>query len=181
MKGFLGKLFGQEPTHTPLPVPPPAQPVAPPNVSAAYTYKRGDLVGGRYRIHGTLGKGGFGVVYVAYHQQLKVACALKTFRDELLADARARAAFKKEAVVWVNLDAHPFILAARFVDEHAGRLFVEMDLIAPDAFGRVNLADHLADGPFENGQALIWATQFCLGMEHALAHGISSHRDIKPG
>jgi len=28
--------------------------------------------------------------------------ALKTFRDELLADAAARKAFKKEALLWVN-------------------------------------------------------------------------------
>src|SRR5450759_1091010 len=49
------------------------------------------------------------VVYLVYDRQGKVACALKTFREELLADAAAREAFKKEALLWVNLEAHPFI------------------------------------------------------------------------
>jgi tetratricopeptide (TPR) repeat protein len=57
-----------------------------------------------------------------------------------------------------------------------------MDYVAPDAYGRVSLADHLvrADGPLDANQALKWAIQFCLGMEHAQAHGIKCHRDIKP-
>src|ERR1017187_2316919 len=57
-----------------------------------------------------------------------------------------------------------------------------MDYVAPDARGRVSLADHLAraGGPLDAGQTLKWAVQFCLGMEHAQARGIKCHRDIKP-
>ena len=129
-----------------------------------------------------MGKGGFGIVYLAYIRQTEEVCALKTFRDELLADARAREAFKKEALLWVNLDRHAFILAARWVTAVSGRLFVEMDYVAPDAHGRVSLADHLArtGGPLDARQTLKWAIQFCLGMEHAQARGIKCHRDIKP-
>lgn len=99
----------------------------------------------------------------------------------MLADATAREAFKKEALLWVNLEEHPFILAARWVTEVSGRLFVAMDYVAPDAYGRVNLVDHLAraGGPIDSGQMLKWAVQFCLGMEHAQARGIKCHRDIK--
>jgi serine/threonine protein kinase len=129
-----------------------------------------------------VGKGGFGIVYLAYIRQTEEVCALKTFRDELLADAAAREAFKKEALLWVNLEAHPFIVAARWVEEVSGRLFVQMDYMVPDAKGRVSLADYLAraGGPLDAGQALRWAVQFCLGMEHAQARGIKCHRDIKP-
>jgi serine/threonine protein kinase len=109
-------------------------------------------------------------------------CALKTFRDELLANPAAREAFKKEALLWVNLGEHPFILAARWVEEAFGRLFVAMDYIAPDAEGRVSLADHLAhaNGRLDTNQILEWAIQFCIGMEHANSRGIECHRDIKP-
>jgi serine/threonine-protein kinase len=57
-----------------------------------------------------------------------------------------------------------------------------MDYIAPDAQGRVSLHDHLAhaNGPLDTNQVLGWAIQFCLGMEHAQAHGLECHRDIKP-
>ena len=114
---------------------------------------------------------------------MQAVVALKTFRDELLANPKARSAFTKESLLWVNLEEHPHILAARWVSEISGRLFVSMDYIAPDAQGRVNLHDHLAtaSGPLDTNQVLGWAIQFCLGMEHARACGLECHRDIKPG
>src|ERR1035438_2759054 len=153
----------------------------PPKQEAKELYKKGDVIGGRYEVHGALGKGGFGVVYLAYNRDTGEVCALKTFRDELLADAAAREAFKKEALLWVNLEEHPFILAARWVQEVSGRLFVAMDYVAPDAQGRVSLADHLARAgePLDGQQTLKWAIEFCLGMEQAQARGIKCHPDIK--
>src|ERR1039457_4252399 len=145
-------------------------------------YRKGDLIGGEYEVLGTLGKGGFGHVYLVRHCKLGVVYALKTFRDEFLDDPKARESFKKEALLWVNLEDHPFILSANVVVEISGRLFVFMEHIASDAQGRVNLADHLVQtaGPLDTRQTLKWAIQFCLGMEHAGAHGIQCHRDIKP-
>jgi tetratricopeptide (TPR) repeat protein len=182
MKQFFGSLFGNQPAPK---VPPVIAKAPPPIVSRsqpAEIYKKGDVIGGKFEVHGTLGKGGFGVVYLVYDRDTAEVCALKTFRDELLADAMAREAFKKEALLWVNLEEHPFILAARWVTEVFGRLFVRMDYVAPDDKGRVTLGDHLArtGGPLDAGQTLKWAVQFCLGMEHAQAHGIKFHRDIKP-
>jgi tetratricopeptide (TPR) repeat protein len=182
MRGFFGSLFGQE--QKPPQEAKPAAPVRPdaPRQEVKELYKKGDVIGGTYEIHGTLGKGGFGVVYLAYDREIRGVCALKTFRDDLLADTAAREAFKKEALLWVNLEQHPFILAAKWVTKVSGRLFVMMDYVAPDARGRVSLADHLAraGGPLDAGQTLKWAVQFCLGMEHANARGIKCHRDIKP-
>jgi len=145
-------------------------------------YKKGDVIDGKYEVRGILGKGGFGVVFLVYDRDTRDVCALKTFRDELLADPTAREAFQKEALLWVNLETHPFILTAQWVAAVSGRLFVSMEYIAPDTQGRVSLADHLSQAkePLATDQALKWAIQFCLGMEHARAHGIECHRDIKP-
>jgi serine/threonine protein kinase len=96
MSDFEGNLFGKDQNE--------------PQRRGNELYKKGDVIGGKYEIHGTLGKGGFGVVYLAYHRQAKEVCALKTFRDELLADAAARGAFKKETLLWVNLEEHPVTL-----------------------------------------------------------------------
>jgi tetratricopeptide (TPR) repeat protein len=145
-------------------------------------YKKGDVIGGQHEVHGLLGRGGFGEVYLVFTRMPRVALALKTFRQEFLANAETKENFKREALLWLNLDDHPFILAARFVQEFSGRLFIGMNYIAPDDRGRVTLADHLAQaqGPLETDQALQWATMFCYGMEHANQRGIKSHRDIKP-
>ena len=145
-------------------------------------YKTGDVIGRKYEINRVLGQGGFGVVYLAFNRVTESACALKTIRDELLTDGAGLEAFKKEALLWVNLDRHPFILPARWVEKVYSRLFVEMDYVAPDARGRVNLADHLdyAGCPLETAQSLKWAVQFCVGMEHIQGCGIEFHGDIKP-
>lgn len=82
----------------------------------------------------------------------------------------------------MNLDEHPFILAARWVDEFSGRPYVVMDHIAPDAWGRVSLSDHLANphGSLDMDRSMSWAIEFCHGMEYAIRRGMRSHRDIKP-
>ena len=181
MKKFFQKLFGIEPP--PKGVQKRAEPAAvrPSPQPAFEPYKKGDGIGGKYEVHGTLGMGGVGVVLLATERDTNELRALKTFRDELLADGASRDAFRKEALLWVNLEEHPFILAARWVETFSGRLFVAMDYIAPDAERRVNLADHLRSGkPVRPERAAEWAIQFCMGMEHANAHGIRCHRDIKP-
>jgi len=144
-------------------------------------YTKGDVIGGKYVVHATLGKGGFGVVYLVSDRETRQVRALKSFRDEFLADPHARETFQREALVWVRLGEHPFILAARWVESFSGRLFVAMDFVEPDAGGRVTLSDHLRSGrPFALDRAVELSIQFCLGMEHANAHGVVCHRDIKP-
>ena len=141
-----------------------------------------ELIAGEFEVLRTVGKGGFGLVLLAYSRKTCEVGALKTFRNEFLADPAARHAFKREALLWLNLERHPFIVPALLVTEDSGRLFLMLEYITPDAQGRVTLADHLAraGGPFHPSQVLKWAIQFCLGMEHANAHGVLLHRDIKP-
>lgn len=186
MKSFLNNLFGKKPE--PPQIQKRAEPVCKnePQRETNELYKRGDLIGGEYEVCGILGKGGFGLVYLVRRCDTGAVHAMKTFRDEFLDDPKARDAFKKEALLWVNLEDHPFILSANVVVEISGRLFVFMEYIAPDAQGRVSLADHLFQaerdfvGSLDARDILKWAIQFCLGMEHAGAHGIQCHRDIKP-
>jgi tetratricopeptide (TPR) repeat protein len=145
-------------------------------------YNPGDIIGSKYIVYRRLAKGGMGIIYLTYDKQTNSVYALKTFRDEFLADAAAREAFSKEVLLWVKLDKHPYILSANFVEQFSGRLFVVMNYIAPDPLGRTNLADHLSHsgGEVNLAKSLKWAIQFCYGMEHANSHGIKAHRDIKP-
>lgn len=186
MNEYFRSIFGngQSPQRDGQPAKPAEQ--HEPHLRANGPYKEGDVIGGTYEILQLLGKGGFGLVYLAKnhaakHSTTSLFCALKTFRDEFEADANARDAFKREAQLWVQLERHPFILEAQWVEELSRRLFVVMDYVAPDKEGRVNLGDHLKRGqPIAPERMVEWAIQFCLGMEHANAHGIKCHRDIKP-
>lgn len=181
MKGFFANLFGKGSEETK-----PKADVSPlPNREAGHiaadAFKEGDVIGGKYHVHRILGMGGFGVVLLVSERGSNELHALKTFREEFLADAAIRDAFKKEALLWVNLEAHQFILPARWVQMFSGRPFVAMDYVEPDSHGRVSLADYLRAGESIRAErAVEWAIQFCTGMEHACTHGIRCHRDIKP-
>lgn len=179
MKTFFGNLFGKKARETPKRVPPAARVLSePPRFEL---YKKGDVIGGKYYVHGILGAGGFGVVLLVSERGTNEFRALKTFRDEFLRDPATREAFKKEALLWINLDEHPCILTARWIEIFSNRLFVMMDYVEPDSEGRVSLADHLhSQKPIPEARATEWAIQFCMGMEHATSHGVRCHRDIKP-
>jgi tetratricopeptide (TPR) repeat protein len=120
-----------------------------------------------------------GIVYVCYDHENKEVVALKTFQDKCLSSKEARDSFKKEALLWVLLERHPYIVRARWVDELDYRLFVVCEFVAPDDEGRNTLTHYLRQ-PISLKQALIWSIQFCDGMEYAVSKGVTPHRDIKP-
>lgn len=203
MKDFFERLFGKKGSAGDAEKrAAAAEPIA--SEESFQPYQNGDVIAGKYEVRRVLGKGGFGIVYHVRFRETGEDFALKTFKDELTADPAALEAFKKEALVWVNLERHPFILPAIWVEEirrgrvatpdgsgklvldsrsaqePCGRLLVIMDYVEADAQGRASLGDYLAAGPLDENQVLKWGIQFCLGMEHARAHGVECHRDIKP-
>ena len=144
------------------------------------TFKKGDFIGQKYEVFDVLGEGACGIVYLVYSHETKSAHALKTFRDEYLEDVTTRERFKKEAQVWIDLERHPYLVRAHFVDEISDRLFIAMEHIAPDDEGLNTLEGYLRRRPPDMAQTLRWAIQFCHGMEWAFSKGIKAHRDIKP-
>ena len=142
-------------------------------------YKRGDTIGGgNLNVRGVLGRGGFGVVYLV--RLGSIDYALKTFRDELMADAQSRARFEREAQAWVDLENYPYLVRAELVIKVEHRLFIALEFIAPDEQGLNTLDGYLRHKPPDLAQSLHWAIQFCYGMEYAYSRGIRCHRDIKP-
>src|SRR4051794_31311759 len=69
----------------------------------------GALVGGRYRIEGLLGSGGFGQVHRAFDQKLERTVALKILATERLARGEEIQHFEEEARAVARLD-HPHIV-----------------------------------------------------------------------
>jgi serine/threonine-protein kinase len=60
----------------------------------------------RFQIRRELGRGAFGVVYLAYDPRLRREVALKVPRDEIVMNAALRARFRHEAMAAAGLD-HP--------------------------------------------------------------------------
>ena len=130
-------------------------------------FKKGDFIGQNYEVFDVLGEGGFGIVYLVYSHETKSAYALKTFRDEYLEDRKTRERFRKEAQVWIDLERHPYLVRASYVDEISGRLYIAMEHIASDEQGMNTLDGFLRRRPPDLAQSLRWAIQFCHGMEYA--------------
>jgi len=144
-------------------------------------YKIGDRIGGKwqiYRILGGEGKSGMGIVYVCIDNDKNIF-ALKTFQSAFLASKEMKDNFRREALAWVHLEKHPYIVQAEWVQEFDYRLFIGLEFVAPDKYEKNTLTHYLKE-PISAQQASEWAIQFCYGMEHAASCGVTPHRDIKP-
>jgi len=151
-------------------------------VIARATYEPGDVIGDRYRVHKVLGHGAFGIVYLVRSVEDDTIYALKTILAEHIFEEAVTGLFEKEALIWVRLGWSPFIVQAHRVQYLDGRLFVAMEYVPPDEVGLVSVYDHIAyhGNSIGDQRSGLWSIQFCHGMEHACAHGVTAHRDIKP-
>jgi serine/threonine protein kinase len=143
-------------------------------------FGQGDLIGYDYEVKRVIGEGGFGVVYLVYWHATGNVLALKTFRDEFLADQEVRQHFRREASIWIELGRHPYLVHAYLVTEISGRLYIAMEYVAPNEEGLNSLDGYLEKQPPDLAQSLRWAVQICYGMEYAYSKGVRAHRDLKP-
>src|SRR3989338_4476302 len=128
----------------------------PPEEKNSALYKKGDFIGQKYEVYDVLGMGGFGIVYLVYHHETESVYALKTLRDEYLENKEMQERFKKEANIWIDLERHPYLIRAKFVDEISGRLFIGIEYIAPDEDGLNSLDGYLKRKPPDLAQSLRW-------------------------
>lgn len=150
---------------------------------SAVRYRIGDRIGGRYEvldIFGGPGKSGMGVVYKCFDRRDRRVCVLKSFQDRFAVNVPAMNAFRREAELWIALGHHPHIVAARTIRKPDGRLYLVLECIEPDDHGRNCLNHYFTGHALSLAQMITWGIQFCWGMEHAVAHGVRCHRDIKP-
>ncbi|APR83249.1 serine/threonine protein kinase [Minicystis rosea] len=133
----------------------------------------GTLIGGKYRVDGTLGEGGMGVILAATHVELDRPVALKLLRARGSGEDEAR--LHREARALSRLDGEHI---ARVLD--VGRLddgapYVVIERLEGRDLARV-LRDH---GPLPIADAARFILEACEGIAEAHALGIV-HRDLKP-
>ncbi len=130
---------------------------------------------GRFEIRGELGRGGCGVVLLAFDPQLNRQVALKVPQPDVLASADGMERFLREARAAALL-AHPNIVSV-FEAGHAGPVLY----IALEWIDGPSLATWLKDRdqPLAPREAAGLVAALAHGVQHAHARGIV-HRDLKP-
>ncbi len=129
---------------------------------------------GRYLLRGELGRGGMGVVFLAWDPLLKRDVALKVLKDAFLAEDAVRARMLREATAVARV-RHPGIVEVYDFGEDQGHLFFTMRLV-----NGLSLAQRLREGRLEPHEAARVAAQVARALQHAHDHGLI-HRDVKPG
>jgi eukaryotic-like serine/threonine-protein kinase len=133
-----------------------------------------DAMLGQYRVTGTIGHGGMGVVHVAEHTLLGRRAAIKVLRSELSQNQNAVTRFFNEARALAAIH-HPGIVDVYdFGWTPDGAAFLVMEHLEGESLTRRS-----ARSPFRWPAALAIARQIAGALAAAHAKGIV-HRDLKP-
>ena len=131
---------------------------------------------GRFQVLRELGRGGHGIVFLAFDPTLNRYVALKVPRPEVIATSEKRRRFRREAEAAARLN-HPNLVPIFEIGE-AG----PVDYIAALYCAGPNLAEWLACQPglpLAPSEAAEIVLQLSEAVEHAHRQGVL-HRDIKP-
>jgi hypothetical protein len=130
---------------------------------------------GRYRVEQVLGQGGFGLVYLAYDDQLQRPVAIKVPHAMLVAEATDAEAYLTEARAVANLD-HPNIVPVHDVGSTGDCPF----FIVSKYIDGTDLATRLQQSRLSLDEAVALVATVAEALHHAHQQGLV-HRDIKPG
>lgn len=138
----------------------------------------GLLQGGKYRITGVLGKGGFGITYEAEQISLHRKVAIKEFAMAAGTDAelysRFKEKFRREATLIASL-SHPHIVRILELFEENGNEYYVMEYL-----GGGSLEDKVrAGGPLSEKEAVEYIRDIGSALSYLHERGIR-HLDVKP-
>jgi formylglycine-generating enzyme required for sulfatase activity len=128
---------------------------------------------GRFRIVKRIGKGSFGIVYLAADSELPRQVALKVLRAERVQSEKQRRAFIRDAELAARLN-HPGIVTIYDIATKGDRLFIVQEYLPGG-----DLKQRLQNGHLSVQQAVAWMIPIAEAV--AFAHQKSIfHRDLKP-
>ncbi len=128
---------------------------------------------GRFEIRRELGRGRFGVVFLAWDPKLQRQVALKVPQFDAAIDPELRERFRGEALSAGQLQ-HPGIVSIYDVGQHAGVDYLAMAYIEGNT-----LAERLKAGPLPPKDAARLSISLAHAIQHAHEQGVI-HRDLKP-
>ncbi|HEY6971989.1 MAG TPA: serine/threonine-protein kinase [Candidatus Angelobacter sp.] len=134
----------------------------------------GVTIGNEFTVVRELGKGSFGVVYLAGDRRGR-PCALKTLLRHHLIDPDQLKMFRSEIFRWVQLGTHPNIVMAYGMEEFMRLPFVITEYIENAS----TLDDRLSDDP-DWKTALFFGYHIANGLDYAYRKAGLIHNDLKP-
>lgn len=136
-----------------------------------------EIQGARYKIEREIGRGAFGVVYLARDNLLRRDVALKVMSipDGLTEDEKQHLVdrFYREARAAAGL-SHQNVVIIHDISKAKDRHFISMEFLEG-----VPLSEVISGEPMPLGQALQVADQVLAGLEYAHSREVI-HRDVKP-
>jgi len=126
-----------------------------------------------FKILEELGRGGFGVVWLAEDLNLPRRVALKVLNSEYSSDEEAKSRFRREAVSIAAVD-HPCIITVYDVGEFEGRYYISMQYIDGKS-----LKEWIGQQGFPIDRAISVGIKICEGLNAAHRAGVI-HRDVTP-
>jgi len=137
-------------------------------------FQPGDVLAGRYRMVGVIGKGGMGEVFRVQDLTLDQEVALKFLPEELASDPHRLSLFHKELRIARQV-THPNVCRVYDLGEVDGRPFLSMEYVQGEDLA--SLLRRVGRLPEERGLEI--ARQLCAGLAAAHDQNVL-HRDLKP-
>ncbi len=136
--------------------------------------KRGELIGGRYRLIEPLASGGMGTVWRAEHVELNAQVALKVMLADSARTPSGERRFRREAQAAARLRS-PHVVHVQDFGVHEEQPYLAMELLqGEDLESRLETRGKL---PPEACATILDGVAKAIDLAHA--HGIT-HRDLKP-
>lgn len=148
-------------------------------------YQIDQVIAGRYMVRG-IKRGGMGVIYLCVDQETNIPIAIKTFQSRFLDNPRTQERFRREALVWIDLEKHPNVVQARKVEtfgeeEPYRRPHLLMEYVAGVEGLGTDLSSWIERRRIDPAQASAFGAYICAGMQHAVTrYPQLVHRDLKP-
>jgi serine/threonine protein kinase len=139
------------------------------------TPRIGGTIDGIYRIHGVLGSGGMGTVYLAYDEQLQRDVAVKLIHEDKLSDAHVGERFLAEARAMARVQ-HPNVVTIHAFGSRRGQPYLVMEYVP----GMSLAAWRPKQATVTAAEAVAVLEALCRGVQ-AIHDTGAVHRDLKPG
>ncbi len=132
---------------------------------------------GRFTLRKVLGRGGMGIVWLAYDEELQRDVAMKFLPEMLTRDEEAINDLKRETRRSLDLTHHHIVRIYDFTQDGESAAIV-MEYVDGDSLS--TLKTRQPGGCFGVSEIARWVGHFCLALDYAHRQARVVHRDLKP-